>query len=50
VAKGIVYLRGEVERHDQTRRLIRDAGAVDGCSRCGEPSPHRIAKNEELNK
>ncbi len=30
VEDGVVYLRGEVKRPDQIRKLIEDAGAVDG--------------------
>ena len=30
VAEGVVYLRGEVKRPDEIRKLVRDAGAVDG--------------------
>ena len=30
VENGVVYLRGEVKRPDQIRKLIEDAGAVDG--------------------
>jgi osmotically-inducible protein OsmY len=30
VERGIVYLRGELERPDEIRKLVEDAGAVDG--------------------
>jgi osmotically-inducible protein OsmY len=30
VENGIVYLRGEVKRQDEMRKLIEDAGSVDG--------------------
>ncbi len=30
VENGIVYLRGEVKRPDQIRKLVKEAGAVDG--------------------
>jgi osmotically-inducible protein OsmY len=30
VEDGVVYLRGEVERPDQIRKLVKEAGAVDG--------------------
>ena len=30
VENGIVYLRGEVKRPDEIRKLVKDAGAVDG--------------------
>ena len=30
VERGVVYLRGEVERQDEIRKLVAQAGAVDG--------------------
>jgi osmotically-inducible protein OsmY len=30
VENGVVYLRGEVKRPDQIRKLVKEAGAVDG--------------------
>ena len=32
VERGVVYLRGEVERADEIRKLVEQAGAVDGVS------------------
>jgi osmotically-inducible protein OsmY len=30
VENGVVYLRGEVKRPDEIRKLVKGAGAVDG--------------------
>jgi osmotically-inducible protein OsmY len=32
VENGVVYLRGEVKQPDQIRKLVEQAGAVDGVS------------------